>query len=42
MIDRIPPAELQLNKANPSDTETPLLDLSLPISNGTVSTYNLW
>ena len=30
--------ELQLNRANSSDTETPLLDLNLCISNGTVST----
>ena len=36
MVDRIYPAELQLNKANSSDTEAPLLDLNL--SNGTVST----
>ena len=31
-------AELQLNRANPSDTEAPFLDLNLCISNGTVST----
>ena len=31
------PAELQLNKANSSDTEAPFLDLKLSISNGTVS-----
>ena len=30
--------EFQLNKANSSDTEAPLLDLNLCISNGTVST----
>ena len=31
-------AELQLNKANSSDTESVFLDLNLSISNGTVST----
>ena len=42
MADRIYPAELQLNKANSSDTEAPFLDLNLSIPNGTVSTkiYN--
>ena len=38
MADRIYLAELQLNKANSSDTEAPCLDLNLSISNGTVST----
>ena len=38
MVNRIYPAELQLNKANSSDTETPFLDLYLSISNGTIST----
>ena len=38
MVNRIYPAERQLNKANSSDTEAPFLDLNLPISNGTVST----
>ena len=38
MVDRIYPAELQLNKANSSDTEAPSIDLNLSISNGTVST----
>ena len=38
MVNRIYPAELQLNKANSSDTETPFLDLNIFISNGTVST----
>ena len=37
MVNRIYPAELQLNKANSSDTEAPFLDLNLSISNGTVS-----
>ena len=38
MVDRIYPTELQLNRANSSDTEAPVLDLNLCISNGTVST----
>ena len=37
MVDRIYPAELQLNKDNSSDTEAPFLDLNLSISNGTVT-----
>ena len=37
MVDRIYPAELQLNKANSSDTEATFFDLNLSISNGTVS-----
>ena len=37
MVDRIYPTELQLNRANSSDTEAPFLDLNLSISNGTVS-----
>ena len=37
-MDRIYPTELQLNRANSSDTEAPLLDLNLCISNGTIST----
>ena len=37
MINRIYPPELQLNKANTSDTEAPFLDLHLSISNGFVS-----
>ena len=36
-IHRIYPPELQLNKANTSDTEAPFLDLHLSISNGFVS-----
>ena len=32
------PTELQLNRANPSDTEAPFLHLNQCISNGTVST----
>ena len=38
MIHRIHPAELQLNKANASDTEAAFLDLNLSIHNDTVST----
>ena len=38
MVSQIYPTELQLNKANPSDTETPFLDLELSITNGIVST----
>ena len=38
MVDRIYPAELQLNKANSSDTEATFLDLNLSIPYGTVST----
>ena len=33
MVNRIYPPELQLNKANTSDTEPPILDLHLSISN---------
>ena len=36
-VNQIYPPELQLNKANISDTETPYLDLYLSISNGFVS-----
>ena len=38
MVDGICPAELQLSKANSSDTEAPFLHLNLSISNGTVPT----
>ena len=37
MVDQLYPPELQLNKANTSDTEAPLLDLQLSISYGFVS-----
>ena len=33
MVDRIYPPELQLNKANVSNTEAPFLDLHLSVSN---------
>ena len=36
-VKRIYPAELQLNKANSSDTEAPFLDLNLSVSDGIVS-----
>ena len=38
MVHRIYPAELQLNKANASDTEAAFLDLNLSIHNYIVST----
>ena len=37
MLGQIYPTELQLNKANSSDTEAPFLDLNLSITHGTVS-----
>ena len=37
MIGQIYPTELQLNKANSSDTEAPFFDLNLSITNGIVS-----
>ena len=36
MVNQIYPPELQLNKANTSDTDTPFLDLHLSFSNGFV------
>ena len=36
MVVQIYPAELQLNKANSSDTEAPFLDLNLSITNGII------
>ena len=36
MVGQIYPTELQLNKANFSDTEATFLDLNLSITNGTV------
>ena len=38
MVSQIYPSELQLNKANTSDTKTTFLDLHLSISNDIVST----
>ena len=37
MVNQIYPSELQLNRANTSDTEAPFLDLQMSISNGFVS-----
>ena len=37
MVNQIYSPQLQLNKANTSDTEAPVLDLRLSISNGFVS-----
>ena len=37
MVGKMYPTELQLNKANSSDTEAPFLDLNLSITNGIVS-----
>ena len=37
MVKQIYPPELQLNKANTTDTEAPFLDLHLSIANGVVS-----
>ena len=40
ILGQIYPTELQLNKANSSDTEAPFLDLNLSITNGIVSSKN--
>ena len=40
MVSQMYPTELQLNKANPSDTEASFLDLDSFITNGIVSTRN--
>ena len=37
MVGQIYPTELQLNKANSSDTEAPIFDLNLSITNDIVS-----
>ena len=37
MVAQIYPTELQINRANSSDTEAPFLDLNLSITNGIVS-----
>ena len=44
MVGQIYPTELQLNKANSSDTEDPFLDLNLSITNGIVSSkiFDKW
>ena len=38
MVSQKYPTKPQLKKANPSDTESPLLELDLSITNGIVST----
>ena len=38
MVSQVYPSELQLNKANTSDTEAAYLDLHLSISNDIVTT----
>ena len=40
MVGQIYPTQLQLNKANSSDTEAPSLDLNLSITNDIVSSKN--
>ena len=44
MVGQIYPTQLQLSRANSSDTEAPLLDLNLSITNGIVSSkiYDKW
>ena len=37
MVGQMYPTELKLNKANSSDTEAPILDLNLSITNSIVS-----
>ena len=37
MVGQIYPTELQLNKANSSDTEAPIVDLNLSVTNGIIS-----
>ena len=41
IVVQIYPTELQLNKANSSDTEAPFWDLNLSITNGIVSSKKL-
>ena len=44
MVHQIYPTDLQVNKANSSDTEVPFLDLNLTITKGIVSSkiYDKW
>ena len=42
MVGQIYPTELQLNKANSSDTEAPFLDLNLSITSGIVSSSKIY
>ena len=39
MVGQIYPTEIELNKANSSDAEDPLLDLNLSITNDIVSSF---
>ena len=41
MVSQIYPTELQLNKANYSDTEAPFLDLDLYITNSVSTIYDM-
>ena len=41
MVNQIYPLELQLNKANISDTEAPFLDLHLSVANGQMDLFLL-
>ena len=41
MVNQIYPPELQLNRANASDTAAPFLDFNLSVSNGFVSTTKI-
>ena len=41
MVGQIYPTELQLKRANSSDTEAPFLDLNLSITNGIVSSKSM-
>ena len=41
MVGQIYPTELQLNNANSSDTEAPILDLELSITNGIISSETM-
>ena len=42
MVGQIYPTELQLNKANSSDSEAPFLDLNLSITNGIVVSSKIY
>ena len=42
MVGHIYSTELQLNKANSSDTEAPFFDLNLSITNGIVSSVYIY
>ena len=44
VVSQIYPSELELNEANSFDTEVPILDLGLSITNGKVASkiYDKW